>query len=58
MGKIDFLKERAEDFLANAKELIEKGVYPLAAFNLEQSLQLYLKYYLYLKLKNIQKPIF
>lgn len=58
MAKIDFLKERAEDFLSNAKDLIKKGVYPLAAFNLEQSLQLYLKYYLYLKLKKYPKTHF
>lgn len=39
MAKIDFLKDRAEDFLSNAKDLIKKGIYPLAAFNLEQALQ-------------------
>ena len=42
----ELLKERAEHFLENAKELIEKGVYDLAAFNLEQYCQLILKYLL------------
>lgn len=55
MAKVDFLKKRAEEFLANAKDLIKKGVYPLAAFNLEQTAQLYLKYCLYLKLKKYPK---
>lgn len=51
----DFLKKRAESFLSNAKDLIKKGEYSLAAFNLEQTCQLYLKYYLFLKLKDFPK---
>lgn len=46
----EFLKERAEEFLTNASFLLQKGTYSLAAFNLEQTAQLYLKYYLFLKL--------
>ena len=42
--KIKFLKERAEKFYKNALELFNKGEYNLSAFNLEQALQLYLKY--------------
>ena len=45
-----FLKERADEFLTNARYLLEKGGYTLAAFNLEQATQLYLKYYLFLKI--------
>lgn len=51
----DFLKKRADEFLENAKDLIQKEVYALAAFNLEQSAQLYLKYYLFLKLRRYPK---
>lgn len=46
----EFLKERAEEFLSTAKYLLEKGRFTLAAFNLEQTAKLYLKYYLFLKL--------
>lgn len=53
--KVDFLKKRAGSFLDNAKHLIKKEEYSLAAFNLEQSCQLYLKYYLFLKLKDFPK---
>lgn len=42
----EILRERAVHFLENAKELIEKGVYDLAAFNLEQYCRLMLKYML------------
>jgi len=55
MAKVDFLKRRAESFFDNAKDLIKKREYPLAAFNLQQSAQLYLKYYLFLKLKRYPK---
>jgi len=55
MAKIDFLKKRAGEFFENAKDLIRKEKYPLAAFNLQQSVQLYLKYYLFLKLKKYPK---
>ncbi len=53
--KVDFLKKRAEQFLKNAGNLFKKGVYALAAFNFEQALQLYLKYYLFLKLKDFPR---
>jgi HEPN domain-containing protein len=55
MAKINFLKTRAESFFKNAKDLIKKEEYPLAAFNLEQAAQLYLKYYLYLKIRRYPK---
>lgn len=42
--KVKFLKERSKEFYENALELFKKGNYNLSAFNLEQSLQLYLKY--------------
>ena len=47
--EVELLKERAEMFLENAKHLIEKGVYDLAAFNIEQYCQLILKYKLLVK---------
>ncbi len=40
---IENLKKRSKRFLDLAKYSIEKGDYDLAAFNLEQGLQLYLK---------------
>lgn len=55
MAKADFLVKRAQSFLENAKDLLQKGEYSLAAFNLEQTSQLYLKYYLFLKLKDFPK---
>lgn len=55
MAKVDFLKKRAEEFFENAKDLFKKGIYSLAAFNLEQTAQLYLKYYLFLKLRTYPK---
>jgi len=42
--EVGLLKERAQMFLENAKRLIEEGVYDLAAFNIEQYCQLFLKY--------------
>jgi len=42
--KIDFLKERAREFFEEAKELFNKKRYNLSAFNLEQAIQLFLKY--------------
>ena len=43
------LKLRAEAFLKNAENLIEEGVYDIAAFNLEQYAQLILKHKLLTK---------
>jgi len=45
----DILRERAEAFLENAKHLIDRGSYDLAAFNLEQHCQLLVKYKLLIK---------
>ena len=53
--KADFLKKRAEEFFENAKELLKKGVFNISAFNFDQACQLYLKYYLYLKLRRYPK---
>jgi HEPN domain-containing protein len=46
--KGEFLKERAEKFLRNAKNLLKDGDFDLAAFNFEQAAQLFLKYYLFI----------
>jgi len=43
------LRERAEGFLKNAEDLYEKGVFDLAAFNLEQYCQLMLKFKLLMR---------
>ena len=45
----EVIRERAEAFLSNAKQLLENGLYDLAAFNLEQHLQLLIKYKLLVK---------
>ena len=50
-----YLKERAEKFLKNAKELFEKEEYDLSAFNLEQACQLFLKYYIFRKIGDFPK---
>ncbi len=39
-----FLKEKSKKFYQNAQYLFEKGDYDLAAFNIEQSCQLLMKY--------------
>ena len=43
--EIEFLKKRSKEFYENAKHLFKQGKYNLSAFNLEQSCQLFLKYY-------------
>jgi len=48
---VKFLKKRAEDFLKTAGYHLKEEMYHLVAFDLEQALQLYLKYFLSLKLK-------
>lgn len=53
--KIDFLKKRAESFLKDAKFAISEKRWNSAAFHLEQVCQLYLKYYLFKKLKDYPK---
>lgn len=55
MAKADFLKEKAEDFFDNAQYNISKKKWFLAAFHLHQTCQLYLKYYLFLKLRKYPK---
>jgi HEPN domain-containing protein len=55
MAKVGFLKERAEEFLKMAKFAFKEGNFNIAAFNLEQACQLYLKYYLFLKLRRYPK---
>ena len=49
MEEAETLKLRAEAFLKNAENLIEEGVYDIAAFNLEQYAQLILKHKLLTK---------
>lgn len=44
MRKPEFLKEKARKFWNIGRELIERGYYDLSAFNLEQALQLWIKY--------------
>ncbi|MBU5688101.1 MAG: HEPN domain-containing protein [Candidatus Aenigmarchaeota archaeon] len=44
-----FLKKRAIDFLENGKRNLYEGKFDLAAFNLEQSIQLFLKYLIFQK---------
>ncbi len=49
MSKLDFLKERAQEFWETAQYLFEKGRYNLSAFNLEQATKLWLKYLIGIK---------
>jgi HEPN domain-containing protein len=51
----EFLRDRAERFFRNARELFARGEYDLAAFNLEQSSQLFLKHALWKKLGDFEK---
>jgi len=53
--EIEVLKDRAEKFLKNAAQLIDQGVYDLAAFNIQQHVELYLKYKLFLLIGNYPK---
>ena len=53
--KVDFLKKRAGEFLQGVEYYLNRGSYNLAAFNLEQAAQLYLKYYLFLRIKDYPK---
>lgn len=55
MAKAEFLKEKAEAFLENAKYNISKKKWFLATFHLELAYQLYLKYYLFLKIADFPK---
>lgn len=51
----DFLKNRAKKFYKNAVDLLNNETYDLAAFNFEQSAQLYLKYFLFTKIKDFPR---
>lgn len=51
----DFLKDRAKAFFDIAQDLIRKQQFDLAAFNLEQSAQLYLKHYLFKKTEDFPR---
>ncbi|WP_369610488.1 HEPN domain-containing protein [Sulfurisphaera javensis] len=46
---MSFLKERAEKFLVIAQVSFDKGFYDMVLFNVEQYIQLYVKYFIYLK---------
>jgi HEPN domain-containing protein len=46
--EIEILKERAEKFLKNGEYLLSNEVFDLAAFNIQQFVELYLKYRLFL----------
>jgi len=50
-----FLKKNADEFLSNALHLLERGVYNLSAFSIEQAVQLYLKYFLAMKVGEFPK---
>jgi len=42
--EVEFLKERGREFFEEAEELLKKKRYNLSAFNLEQAIQLWIKY--------------
>jgi len=51
----EYLKENAEDFLEEARRLLQNGKYKLAAFHTEQAVQLFLKYFLARKVGDFPK---
>jgi HEPN domain-containing protein len=53
MGEI--LKERADEFVKLAEYAYKRKRYDLAMFNLEQAIQLYLKYKIWQKLGDFEK---
>jgi HEPN domain-containing protein len=55
MNEGEILKDRATALLENARYLLEKERYDLSAFNLEQSIRLFLKYYIWKKLGDFEK---
>ena len=55
---MEFLKERALQFLEMSKAAAERGFYELALFHAEQALQLYTKYLIYRKLGDFPKTHF
>jgi HEPN domain-containing protein len=58
VGDVEFLKERALQFLEMSKAAAERGFYELALFHAEQALQLYTKYLIYRKLGDFPKTHF
>ncbi len=50
MQEITFLKNRSKEFWEETLRLFEEGKYNLAAFNLEQAVQLWLKYLIGIKI--------
>jgi HEPN domain-containing protein len=48
LEEIEILRERAEKFLKNGEYLLNNEVYDLAAFNIQQFVELYLKYKLFI----------
>ena len=55
MKEGEILKIRSERFLETAQDLYKKGYYDLAAFNIEQAVQLYLKYKIWTVLGDFEK---
>ncbi len=55
---MEFLKERALQFLEMSKTAAERGFYELALFHAEQALQLYVKYLIYRRLGDFPKTHF
>ncbi len=55
MKEGEVLKIRAERFLENAKYLYKKKYYDLCAFNIEQAVQLFLKYAIWKELGDFEK---
>jgi HEPN domain-containing protein len=51
----EFLKERADEFVKLAEYAYKRKKYDLAMFNLEQAVQLYLKYKIWQKLGDFRK---
>jgi len=52
---MSFLRDRAEEFLDNAKYNLGKGFYNLVMFDIEQFIQFYSRFLIYLKLGDYPK---
>jgi len=50
MENITFLKNRAQEFWEEGNRLFQEGKYNLSAFNLEQAVQLWIKYLIGVKI--------
>jgi Uncharacterized conserved protein related to C-terminal domain of eukaryotic chaperone, SACSIN len=55
---MEFLRERALQFLEMSKTAAERGFYELALFHAEQALQLYVKYLIHRRLSDFPKTHF